>query len=185
MQVVLDSENFISSYAVIGEVLGGIEVEEPKDIVHFESNYRAYRLAEDKKSLSFSGGKAERIEEELLLKAKEKKQEANNQALAKYLSANPLLWTDGIKYGVTQSDQQEIALNLTQYQLAVAAGQEAKLEWHGLKEECRSFTPQELSGLAMAITAFVYPLVRKNQGIKTAIFAAKTMAELEGIELEY
>lgn len=120
-----------------------------------------------------------------LAKAKEEKQAENNAALAEYLHGHPITWTDGKQYGVGQQDQQEIALNLTQYQLSIAAGLPAKLEWHAVHEECREFTPEELSGLAMAISAYVYPLVRKNQAYKTAIYGATTAAELKEVVLTY
>ena len=61
---------------------------------------------------------------------REARQEANKQALADWLAAHPLVWTDGQTYGVTQEDQDELALNLMQYQLAVHARQEEVLEWH-------------------------------------------------------
>lgn len=117
--------------------------------------------------------------------AKEEKQSENNAALAAYLDAHPLTWTDGKQYGVSQQDQQEISLNLAQYQLYIAAGLPAKLEWHAVHEECREFTPEELGGLAMAISAYVYPLVRKNQAYKTAIYGAATAAELKEVVLDY
>lgn len=117
--------------------------------------------------------------------ARDQKQAENNAALAKYLAAHPITWTDGKQYGVGQQDQQEIALNLTQYQLSVAAGLPAKLEWHAVHEECREFTQEELAGLALAISNYVYPLVRRNQAYKTQIYAAATAAELEAISLDY
>lgn len=120
-----------------------------------------------------------------LLTAKEEKQAENNAALASYLDAHPITWTDGKQYGTSQQDQQEISLNLAQYQLYVTAGLPAKLEWHAVHEECREFTPEELGGLAMAISAYVYPLVRKNQAYKTAIYGASTAAELKGVVLDY
>lgn len=120
-----------------------------------------------------------------LAKVKEEKQAENNAALAEYLHGHPITWSDGKQYGVGQQDQQEIALNLTQYQLSIAAGLPAKLEWHAVHEECREFTPEELSGLAMAISAYVYPLVRKNQAYKTAIYGATTAAELKEVVLTY
>lgn len=61
------------------------------------------------------------------------KQEQNKAALADWLAAHPLTWTDGNVYGVTEEDQNEMAINLAQYQLAVAAEQPAVLEWHAQK----------------------------------------------------
>lgn len=117
--------------------------------------------------------------------AKKQKQAENNMALSEYLETHPITWNDGLQYGVTQGDQQEIALNLTQYQLSTATGVPAKLEWHAVHEECREFTPEELTGLAVAISKYVYPLVRKNQAIKAQIYTAASTSELEGISIGY
>lgn len=116
---------------------------------------------------------------------REEKQEENNFLLADHLRTHHLTWKDGKEYGVTQQDQQELALNLTQYNLAVSAGLSAKLEWHAVHEECREFTVEELSGLAVAISEYVYPLVRKNQSIKSQIYLCDTEKELKEIVIAY
>lgn len=113
------------------------------------------------------------------------KQAENNAALAKFLSLNPLLWTDGEYYGVTQEDQNELALNLNQYQLTVQAGQEATLQWHPKHKACRDFTLEEFTALILAIKEFVYPYVQKCQEYKTRIYAATTEEELDAIDLYY
>lgn len=120
-----------------------------------------------------------------LAQAQEQKQAENNLALAQYLATHPITWQDGKQYGVTQQDQQEIALNLTQYQLSTAAGLPAKLEWHAVHEQCREFTQEELAGLALAISEYVYPLVRKNQAYKAKIYGASTAAELKEMVFSY
>ena len=113
------------------------------------------------------------------------KQNENNGLLETYLKEHPIPWKDGKYYGVTQQDQSEISLNLMQYQLATAAGFSTSLEWHALHEECREFTVEELSELALSISAYVYPLVRYNQSIKTIIYATTTAEELEKIIIDY
>ena len=115
----------------------------------------------------------------------QQKQVQNNTALAAYLSANPVTWQDGKQYGITQEDQNEMSLNLIQYQAMQAAGIETKLEWHAAKEECREFEPEEYMGLTMLISNTVIPLVRKNQAIKAAIFAAQNLDELEAVQIAY
>ena len=69
--------------------------------------------------------------------------------------------------------------------LAVTAGLSPYLEWHALHEQCRKFTVDELSALALSISAYVYPFVRYNQSIKTAIYATTTAEELEKIVIDY
>lgn len=116
---------------------------------------------------------------------KSEKQDRNNAVLAEYLKSHPITWQDGKQYGITQADQQEISLNILQYQIAEQAGIPAKLEWHAIHEECRAFTVEDLMGLANAISEAVIPLVRHNQSIKTQIYAATTLQQLEDIKIEY
>lgn len=114
------------------------------------------------------------------------KQEENKVAFASYLNSHPLTWVDGKQYGVTQEDQSEIALNINQYQVAVAAGVEnPTLEWHAKQEECQPWSLEQLSALSLAIAEVVYPKYHQMQEYKTAIFATTSIAELNAIELNY
>ena len=113
------------------------------------------------------------------------KQEVNKQALADWLAAHPLTWTDGKVYGVTEQDQTEMAINLAQYQLAAAAGQPAVLEWHAQKQQCHTFTIEQYTALSMAIAAYVYPYRRYQEQVKAAIYAAESEAEIGAIEIDY
>ena len=114
------------------------------------------------------------------------KQEENKVAFASYLASHPLTWVDGKQYGITQEDQSEIALNINQYQVAVAAGIEnPTLEWHAKQEECYPWSLEQLSALSLAISNVVYPKYHQMQEYKTAIFAATSIAELNAIELTY
>ena len=65
--------------------------------------------------------------------------------MAKFLDKNPLLFTDGEYYGVTQEDQNELSLNLNQYQLTISAGQEAVLQWHPKHKACKDFSIEEFT----------------------------------------
>lgn len=113
------------------------------------------------------------------------KQEQNKIALADWLAAHPLTWTDGNVYGVTEQDQTEMAINLAQYQLATAAGQPAVLEWHAQKQQCHTFTIEEYTALSLAIAAYVYPYRRYQEQVKAAIYAAESEAEIGAIEIDY
>ena len=118
--------------------------------------------------------------------AKYDKQEKNKALFAEYLASHPLTWVDGKQYGITQEDQSEIALNINQYQVAVAAGVEnPTLEWHAKQEECYPWSLEQLSALSLAISNVVYPKYHQMQEYKTAIFAATSIAELNAIELTY
>lgn len=113
------------------------------------------------------------------------KQEQNKQALADWLAAHPLTWTDGNVYGVTEEDQNEMAINLAQYQLAVAAEQSAVLEWHAQKKQCHAFTIEQYTALSLAIAAYVYPYRRYQEQVKAAIYTAESEAEIHAIKIDY
>ena len=127
----------------------------------------------------------ENPEPDTLGEAKDAKQEQNKAALAAWLADHPLLWTDGKYYGVEEQDQNEMALNLMQYQAAAMASQPAPLEWHAQKEACREFTQEEYLGLSLAISSYVYPYRRYQESVKEAIYAATTQEELDAIVIDY
>lgn len=116
---------------------------------------------------------------------KSARQAENKAALAAWLAAHPLTWADGKQYGVEEQDQNELALNLMQYQVNKAAGQPAVLEWHAQKEECRAFEEAEYTALSMAISAYVYPYRRYQEKVKAAIYAAETTEAVEAVVIDY
>lgn len=117
--------------------------------------------------------------------AQQARQIENKAALAAWLDAHPLQWTDGKIYGVTEEDQREMALNLMQYQVAVQAGQPAVLEWHAQKESCRTFEQSEYVALSLAIADYVYPYLRYQESVKEAIYQAQTVEEVANVEIDY
>ena len=115
---------------------------------------------------------------------KEYLQEKNKAALAEFL-ADQSVEFNGKPYGVSEEDQNEMALNLMQYQALTQAGQEVALEWHSKKSKCEAFTAEEFLTLTAMIKAFVYPYYQKMQVIKEAIFGSVTKEELDKIEIKY
>lgn len=113
------------------------------------------------------------------------RQTENKAALAEWLATHPLLWTDGNLYGVTEKDQQEMALNLMQYQLAVQAGQSKVLEWHTQKKSCRVFELEDFTALSLAIADYVYPYLRYQESVKEAIYQAQTAEEVANVKIDY
>lgn len=147
--------------------------------------------------------------EQAIEETKAAKQEENNNIFAKWLSDNPMMWTDGKLYGVTMADQNEISLNLVSYQMAVSAAVElykaehpeataeeiaaaetqarasATLEWHAIHEACVPWTEANLVALSLAIRQYIYPGYTLNQTYKTQIYACETRGEVEAINLDY
>ena len=114
------------------------------------------------------------------------RQTENKMKLAEFLKNNPLLWQDGLYYGVTQEDQNEMSLDLTTYQLKKNMGDENwKLQWHSIKSDCRNFTEEEFLGLMNAIIEFVYPYRQLEMKYKEAIYTATTKEEVRDIEIAY
>lgn len=115
---------------------------------------------------------------------KEYLQEKNKAALAEFLTDQSVEF-NGKPYGVGEDDQNEMALNLMQYQALTQAGQEVSLEWHSKKSKCEAFTAEEFLTLTAMIKAFVYPYYQYMQTIKEAIFGASTKEELDKIVIKY
>ena len=117
---------------------------------------------------------------------KEQRQTENKARLAEFLKANPILWSDGLLYGVTQEDQNEMALDLTTYQLKKNLGDENwKLQWHSIKSDCRNFTEEEFLGLMNAIIEFVYPYRQLEMKYKEAIYTAETKEDVKNVTISY
>lgn len=111
-------------------------------------------------------------------------QEKNKDALSSFLATQTVTY-NGKEYGVSEEDQNEMALNLMQYQALSQAGQEVSLEWHSKKSKCETFSTEEFLGLTALIKEFVYPYYQQMQEIKERIFNAKTKEELSEIKIEY
>ena len=136
----------------------------------------------DFSAFSFDGGG---WEEPSLPEIQSSRQEENKVALATWLAGHPLTWTDGNVYGVTEEDQNEMSLNLQQYQVQVSVGREAVLEWHTQKKQCHTFTPEHYTALLLAIIDYVYPYRRYQESVKAAIFNARTIEEVNAIQIDY
>lgn len=44
MQVLLNEQGYVSSFAFVGELVGGIDFPQPEDLAHFVEHYSAYKL---------------------------------------------------------------------------------------------------------------------------------------------
>lgn len=111
-------------------------------------------------------------------------QEKNKTALAEFL-ANQSVEFNGKPYGVSEEDQNEMALNFMQYQALTAAGQQVTLEWHSKKSACETFTAEEFVQLTAMIKAFIYPYFQQMNVVKQQIFSSTSREELDKIEIKY
>ena len=46
MKAILDNKGFITSYALVGDLVDGIELPDPEDIAHFEEHFSAYKVCD-------------------------------------------------------------------------------------------------------------------------------------------
>lgn len=44
MKVLTDENSYVTSYALVGELVDGTELPEPEDTAHFEEHFSAYRI---------------------------------------------------------------------------------------------------------------------------------------------
>lgn len=111
-------------------------------------------------------------------------QEKNKTALAEFLASQSVEF-NGKPYGVSEEDQNEMALNFMQYQALTTAGQQVTLEWHSKKSACETFTAEEFVQLTAKIKAFIYPYFQQMNVIKQQIFSSTSKEELDKIEIKY
>jgi hypothetical protein len=87
---------------------------------------------------------------------------------------------------VTAEKQSLLNNAIAVYQLKLQAGFEnPEIKWNATGEECTIWTIEELSSLALAIAAYVEPLIAKQQAIEVQIRECKTLDELMEIEINY
>ena len=111
-------------------------------------------------------------------------QEKNKAALAEFLASQSVEF-NGKPYGVSEEDQNEMALNFMQYQALTSAGQQVTLEWHSKKSACETFTAEEFVQLTAMIKAFIYPYFQQMNVTKAQIFSSTSREELDKIEIKY
>lgn len=111
-------------------------------------------------------------------------QEKNKAALAEFLASQSVEF-NGKPYGVSEEDQNEMALNFMQYQALTTAGQQVTLEWHSKKSACETFTAEEFVQLTAMIKAFIYPYFQQMNVTKAQIFSSTSREELDKIEIKY
>lgn len=73
MQIIVE-DGYVSSYALEGSLVDGIEVPDPPDIDHFEAHFQSYRLKNG--ALEYNEEKHTEIEQEALREQLRKQREA-------------------------------------------------------------------------------------------------------------
>ena len=111
--------------------------------------------------------------------------EASKTKLAEWLANNPLLYSDGKYYSVTEEKQSLLNSNIASYERAKALDIEYPLKWNSTGEECTEWTYTDLVTLSLTIAAYVAPKVSKQQSIEIAIKSCETAEELDKVVISY
>ena len=147
----------------------------PLDII------RKYKVVNDKLIL--------KTQEELnpfdMNRTKEQLIQLSKTRLLQHLENNPILFTDGKRYSVTQEKQNLLNNAITVYQMKIQSGLPAELKWNATGEECTLWTLEDIVALALAIANYVEPLVTYQQAIEVQIRECTTKEELESIVIDY
>lgn len=117
--------------------------------------------------------------------AKKQKIANSKTQLAKWLENNPMQYTDGKFYSVTEEKQSLLNNNLTSYERAVEADIPYPLKWNATGEECVEWEYANLVALSLAIAAYVAPKVAMQQAVEIEINACETAAQLVKVVIDY
>ncbi|MBQ2823344.1 MAG: hypothetical protein IJF18_02065 [Oscillospiraceae bacterium] len=121
----------------------------------------------------------------ILENAKLSRIDESKTKLAEWLNANPMQYSDGNYYSVTEEKQTLLNSNLTSYERATSAGIAYPLKWNSTGAECTEWTYEALVGLSLAIAAYVAPKVAAQQAVELEIKACETMEQLQAVVIDY
>ena len=125
------------------------------------------------------------ITEEQINECKQNKINDSKIQLAEWLNSNPMQFTDGKFYSVTEEKQALLNGNLASYERATKAGIDYPLKWNSTGDECTEWSYEDLLILSLSIAAYVAPRVSAQQALEIQIKNCTTMEELESIEIKY
>lgn len=116
---------------------------------------------------------------------KQEKVAMTKQLLADWLKNNPILYTDGKYYSVTEEKQALLNGNLSSYERATNTGIPYPLKWNSTGEECVDWEYADLIALSLSIAGYVAPKVSKQQAYELQIKACGTVEEVNEIVISY
>lgn len=125
------------------------------------------------------------ITPELLEQKKNVLIEESKVKLAEWLLNNPILFSDGKHYSVTEEKQALLNSNLASYERATAAGINYPLKWNSTGEVCTDWTYPDLLGLSLSIAGYVAPKVATQQSIEITVKECSTIEELNAVVISY
>ena len=123
--------------------------------------------------------------EKSLEEYKEEKIALSKLMLSEWLASNPMLYSDGNCYSVTEEKQSLLNSNLASYERATAAGIPYPLKWNSTGAECTEWEYADLIALSLSIAAYVAPKVSTQQAVEVQIRACETKEEVDGVVISY
>ena len=127
----------------------------------------------------------EKAQEKSLEECKEEKIVLSKLMLSEWLANNPMLYSDGNYYSVTEEKQSLLNSNLASYERATAAGISYPLKWNSTGAECTEWEYADLTALSLSIAAYVAPKVSTQQAVEVQIRACETKEEVDGVVISY
>ena len=176
-QIVIDEQNTVTCVCIGGKLIGGIDVDDiPPEVISCADKW-IYKDGKFDENPNYADSE--------LQTAKEIKIVDSKIQLAEWLAANPMQYTDGNYYSVTEEKQSLLNSNLASYERAKAAGLEYPLKWNSTGEECVEWDYNDLRTLSLNIAAYVAPKVSKQQLLEVQIRNCETVEELDAIVIDY
>ena len=123
--------------------------------------------------------------EKSLEEYKEEKIALSKLMLSEWLANNPMLYSDGNYYSVTEEKQSLLNSNLASYERATAAGLDYPLKWNSTGAECTEWAYTDLTALSLSIAAYVAPKVSTQQAVEVQIRACETKEEVDRVVISY
>ena len=122
---------------------------------------------------------------DILSDLKEAKIAESKTKLTEWLANNPLLYSDGKYYSVTEEKQSLLNGNLASYERAKSMGIDYDLKWNATEQPCEPWSYTDLLTLSLNIAAYVAPKVSKQQLLEVQIRNCETVEELDAIVIDY
>ena len=117
---------------------------------------------------------------------KEYWQDKNLIQFNEFLKEHPMLYTDGLYYGVEETDRNEMNQQLSMYNAKVAAGLEPTgVQWHSKKKACTEMSIEAFLMLTAAIEQYTLPYYNLMQSRKEAIFNCEEKIDIFNVPIVY
>ena len=105
--------------------------------------------------------------------------------LAEWLANNPLLYSDGKYYSVTEEKQSLLNGNLASYERAKSMGIDYDLKWNATEQPCEPWSQTDLLTLSLNIAGYVAPKVSMQQSYEIRIKNCSSIEEIDSIVIDY